>query len=350
MIIKLGALGDVIRTAAILEGVHERWPGCEVTWVTRANGVRMLANHPLIARLLPLDAETLCHIEHERFDACLSLDKEQGPAGLATRLDARERLGIGLNADGAVYPLNPQCDQYFRLGLDDPFKFHTNDKSYQRLIYEMLGLRYAGQRYRLYPDERRRAAASTMWRDWGVGESDIVVGLNTGAGSVFANKNWRPQCYVELARQLSEERGPRIALFGGPTEAERNEQIARQCPTAIDTGTGHDELTFAALLSRCNTLVTGDTMAMHAAIAFDVPCIVLFGPTCPQEIDLYGRGEQIVTKLSCAPCYRRTCDVSPNCMEDISVERVRTAVERWVNAERLPRTRRRGLPVVRVGT
>nr|HPM25103.1 glycosyltransferase family 9 protein [Phycisphaerae bacterium] len=79
-------------------------------------------------------------------------------------------------------------------------------------------------------------------------------------------------------------------------------------------------------------LVTGDTMAMHVAIAGDVPTVALFGPTAAQEIDLYGRGEKVVTGLSCAPCYFRRCDLSPNCMDEISVERVLRAVQRWVAA------------------
>ncbi len=75
-------------------------------------------------------------------------------------------------------------------------------------------------------------------------------------------------------------------------------------------------------------------MAMHMAVAGDVPCVVLFGPTCAQEIDLYGRGEKIVTALPCSPCYQRQCEQTPNCMDEISIERVLLAVQRWVVAGR----------------
>jgi len=101
----------------------------------------------------------------------------------------------------------------------------------------------------------------------------------------------------------------------------------------LNTGCNHGELEFAALVERCQTIVTGDTMAMHVAIARDVPCIVLFGPTCEQEIELYGRGEKLLTSLGCSPCYRRHCDRSPNCMADISVDGVLAAVERWAERE-----------------
>ena len=330
LVIKLGALGDVIRTAALLPGLKQRWPDCHITWVTQPGGVRLLTNHPLIDRLLPFDAETLCHLEYERFGLCLSLDKEPGPTALAMRVEAGERRGIGLSRHGTPFPLNPECAEYFELGLDDRKKFFENTRSYQQLLYEALGLVYRGQRYRLYPGPADRERARAVWAGMGLAEDDILTGLNTGAGRVFANKNWPPDRFVELARLVAARTDGRVALLGGPDERETNRRIVAACPDALDTGCDHDELVFAALMQRCDLLVSGDTMAMHVAIAMDVPCVVLFGPTCHQEIDLYGRGEKVLTTRSCSPCYARHCDRSPNCMDDIPVERVMAAVQRCV--------------------
>lgn len=329
LVIKLGALGDVIRTAAILPGLKEHWPSSHVTWITRPNGVRMLKNHPMIDRLLPFDAETLCHIEHEHFDLCLSLDKEPGPAALAQRVDAADRRGIGLSANGTPAPLNSECAHYFLLGLDDHLKYRVNTKSYPQLLYEALGLEYVGQRYRLYPGLEEVSWAREFWRDLGVGDREVVIGLNTGAGRAFANKNWPPEKYLELIGLIREQTDLRVALLGGPEERTLNHKLARACAGVLDTGCEHSEQRFAAMLQRCNVLVTGDTMAVHVAVALQVPAVVLFGPTCAQEIDLYGRGEKIVTGIGCSPCYRHRCDYSPNCMDDISVARVFQAVQRW---------------------
>lgn len=331
IIIKLGALGDVIRTAALLPGLKKQWPQSHITWISKPSGVRMLKNHPLIDRLLPFDAEMLAHVHYERFDLCLSLDKEPGPTALAMQIDAPDKRGIGLSPHGTAYPLNAECGPYFQLGLDDRLKFHDNDKTYQELIYAALGLPYDGERYRLYPGDLEHARAAEVWRGLGIGDSDVVVGFNTGAGRVFANKNWPAGRYIELGQRLMTRYGWRIALLGGPEERELNARIAAACPGALNTGTSHAELDFAALVQRCQAVLTGDTMAMHVAIACDVPCVVLFGPTCEQEIDVFGRGEKIVTTLPCSPCYRRRCDKQPNCMDELSVDAVQAAVERAVS-------------------
>jgi heptosyltransferase-2 len=248
------------------------------------------------------------------------------------RVDAPDKRGVGLSAHGTVYPLNPECAAYFELGLDNDLKFNHNRKTYPQLIYEAVGMVYAGQRYRLYPSAADAAQAARRWASLGIEAGEVVVGLNTGAGRIFANKNWPGEKFAALARRLVGQNGWRVALLGGPDERERNARIAEACPGVVDLGGPHSELEFAALVRRCDVLVTGDTMAMHVAIACDVPAVVLFGPTCQQEIDVYGRGEKIVTGLSCAPCYLRACDRAPNCMDDISVERVLHAVQRWVSA------------------
>jgi ADP-heptose:LPS heptosyltransferase len=337
LIIKLAALGDVIRTGALLPGLKHAWPNSHITWVTRPNGVCMLANHPLIDRLLPFDAETICHLEHERFDLCLSLDKQPGPAALAMRVDAPDKRGIGLSTYGTVFPLNSACVAYFRLGLDDELKFHHNDKSYQQLIYEAVGLSYRGQEYRLYPGPENRGRAGRLWQTLGIEPNETVVGLNTGAGGVFANKTWPVEKFIALASRLVKHKAWRVVLLGGPPEVELNRCIAAACPGARNPGCDHSELDFAALVERCAVVVTGDTLALHVAIACQVPVVGLFGPTCAQEIDLFGRGTKIPTRLACSPCYRHSCDRSPNCMDEITLEQVLAAVERWVR-EPLPQT------------
>jgi heptosyltransferase-2 len=330
LLIKLGALGDVIRTAALLPGLKAKWPHSHISWVTRPAGTRMLAHHPLIDRLLAFDAETICHLEHERFDLCLSLDKEPGPTALAMRIDTPDRRGIGLSAFGTPFPLNAEATHYFRLGIDNRLKFQHNRKSYQQLLYEALALDYTGERYRVYPSRADEARAAACWQRLGISAGEVVIGFNTGAGAAFAHKNWPAEKYIALAEQIVARHGWRVALLGGPDERETNERIMAACAGVVDTGTTHRELEFAALVRRCNVVVTGDTMAMHVAIAGNVPVVVLFGPTCAAEIDLYGRGEQVLTSLTCAPCYRRTCDYAPNCMDDIPVDRVLGAVQRWV--------------------
>jgi heptosyltransferase-2 len=67
---------------------------------------------------------------------------------------------------------------------------------------------------------------------------------------------------------------------------------------------------------------------MHIAIALHKPVVVLFGSTCPQEIDLYAGGEKVVAQVDCAPCYLKRCPIGEICMNSIQVDEVFQALRR----------------------
>jgi len=75
-------------------------------------------------------------------------------------------------------------------------------------------------------------------------------------------------------------------------------------------------------------VVTGDTLAMHLAVALKRRSVVLFGPTSAAEIDLYGLGERVVPEMTCLSCYKTSCDFVPNCMDIISTDMVENALAR----------------------
>jgi heptosyltransferase-2 len=117
-------------------------------------------------------------------------------------------------------------------------------------------------------------------------------------------------------------------LLGGAEEAARTARIAAMAAGAATDAGRHSLRDFAGVVAACDLVVTGDTLGMHLAIAARVPVVVLFGSTCPQEIELYGRGEKVVTDIDCHPCYRRTCDIHPSCQERIAADTVHAAVQR----------------------
>ena len=334
LVLKIGALGDVLRTTPILRPIVEGSDGpVHVTWVVGKAAEPLLQGHARIDRLLTPGFETSEALGAERFDLVLSLDKDRYSTALASRVRGDERRGFGRNEHGALVPLHPSARYAYDLGLSDELKFRQNRKTYQEIVFEMCGLPWRGEEYDVPALQDARGSGRAALADAGVGAGP-VVGLNTGAGHAFANKAWTPEGYAELARKLAAE-GSRVALLGGPDEAERNARIARlSAGAAIDTGTGRSLVEFAALVAGCDLVVTGDTLGMHLAIGAAVPVVVLFGSTCPQEIELYGRGEKVVTPISCHPCYLKECDITPSCQDLIAVDAVHAAVGRVLSSAR----------------
>jgi heptosyltransferase-2 len=337
LIVKLAAIGDVLRTTPLLSGLKRAYPRSHITWIVDKEAFPLLQNISLIDRLLPFDFSSLLPLEEEIFDLIIGLEKEPRGAALVSKFKGREKKGFGLGSEGSIFPLQPASEYAFLLGLDDELKFFWNQKTYPELIFEIAGLDYRQDEYLLELSPEDKTFAAEFAKRRGLKKGEGVVGLNTGAGDVFANKAWTVEGYLALIQRLKKEQKTRLLLLGGPKEKERNSRILRRVRGAvIHSGCENTLGQFAALVDLCDVVVTGDTITLHIAIALKKKVVALFGPTCAQEIELFGRGEKIRSSLSCAPCYRRSCLVSPSCMEAIGAEEVAEAVRAL-----LPRVRRK---------
>lgn len=327
LLIKFGAIGDALRTTPVLRALDRRWPDPHVTWVTDAQSYPLLEGNPAIQRLWIYDGTTALRIGLEEFDVMLNFDKVPPALCLAEIARARDKYGFRMSPEGNLTIWNRESEYALRLGLDDPLKFRGNTKTYQEITFEMIGLEFKGEEYHLHLAPSEIAWARERFSGWGIDDQEVVVGLNTGCGPVFAAKSWTEEGFARLAAMISESfPRVRILLLGGPAEKERNERLAATLgPRVINTGTDNPIRLFAALVGRCDLLVTGDTMAMHVAIAQGCQVVAIFGATSHQEIHLYGRGDKVITNIRdfpCSPCYRSTCPLVISCMEALPAERV----------------------------
>jgi ADP-heptose:LPS heptosyltransferase len=337
LIIKLAAMGDVIRTTPLLRGLRRSYPNSHITWLTEANVLPVLQGVAEIDRLLPYTFENVLQLENETFDQLYCFDKEPKATGLAMKIQAGRKIGFGLSRWGNVMPLNKESEYTFHLGINDPLKFRLNTKTYPELIFECAGLEYDSLQEYILPDfSAEAAAASDYLRGQGVRPQDFTIGLNTGAGDVFATKKWTEEGYAQLADRLVEELGARVLLLGGPGEVERNARIMQAARhPLVATGTDNPIRTFAGIVGNCDLMVTGDTLALHIAIGLKVPVVVILGPTCHQEIELYGRGAKIVSDFECSPCYLSVCPKEVTCMEATPADLVFDTVQSVARSARL---------------
>src|SRR3989339_186947 len=51
LIVKLGAMGDVLRTTFLLPGLQKKYPRCQITWLVADGSESLLAGNPAIAEI-----------------------------------------------------------------------------------------------------------------------------------------------------------------------------------------------------------------------------------------------------------------------------------------------------------
>jgi len=330
LIIKLDAVGDVLRTTSILPALREKYPGSRITWITKGPSLPLFFNNPCVERVFDL-ADAGLVLGTDEFDLVINLDASPLSSRLAAMARGGEKLGYLYSEKGNVHPANAEALEWFLLGIFDDLK-KENRKTYQAIALEICGLPPGSdKRPILVLGEEEGRLALDFARKSGL-KGSPVFGFNTGAGGRWEHKKWTMEGYLNLARLLKKEFPDcAILLYGGPEERERNARLKESFPEFIDTGTGNSLREFSSLIGLCDLLVTGDTLAMHIAIALKKKLVVLFGPTSAPEIELYGSGEKLVPDVPCVSCYRASCDVSPTCMEGIRPEEVYRAVKRLLD-------------------
>ena len=327
LIIKLDAMGDVLRTTCLLPPIKEAWPGHTISWITRADSVPLLRNNPLVDEIIPYGPDALVQLAARRFDRVINLDAGRTSAGMAAMANASEKVGYVLDDSGSVRATNAIAEEWLKMGVFDDLK-KANTRTYQDVMCAILGLPRDSMEYvfALTDDEIREARARLQ--ALGVDLGRPILGIHTGGGGRWRLKQWTKEGFRGLIRQMvGGERPVQIVLFGGPLERAQNQDLLQSVSAPVfDTGCENDVRHFAALTAACTVMVSGDSLAMHVALAVGTRTVVLFGPTSHAEIELFGMGEKVVPDLDCLVCYKQECDFVPNCMESITVGRVRQAV------------------------
>ncbi|UCF78142.1 MAG: lipopolysaccharide heptosyltransferase II [Candidatus Eiseniibacteriota bacterium] len=182
---------------------------------------------------------------------------------------------------------------------------------------------------RLFFSAGELGRARQLLRDAGVGESASVVLLAPGA-TYGETKRWPAENFARLAGMLCSGGGFQAVLVGSRVERELCREIAERSDAPVVDLSGKTGLReLAAVASRGAVFVGNDSGAVHVAAASGCPVVVVFGSSDPYWTAPRGKAVRVLyDKLSCSPCFRKTCPYELECLGRIGVEDVyRAAME-----------------------
>ena len=331
LIVNLEAMGNVLVTTSLLPAIKRKYPHSTISWLTLPGSSLLLKNNPFIDRLYVWDPTTLMFLQAMRFDVIMNVDKSVHAGGLTMLLKSRRKVGYGINENGVIIPLNKEAEYNYRLGLDDHAKFRLNQHPNTKLLTEAMGLEYERDEYVLslsdeelrFSEAYRRGIIADQKSDTSRSQP-VVVGFNTGCSPLYPNKKMTIDQHVILISELSKRKDIRLALLGGPEDTERNAEIFRRVNgRAINTPTTEGLRRGICYINACDVIISGDSFGMHAGIGLKKHIIVWFGVSCPQEIDLFGRGMKLIPEsLSCSPCWKKSCPYDLECVQLVDLDKI----------------------------
>jgi heptosyltransferase-2 len=319
LIIKLGALGDVIRTTPLLERYRKEFPNCHITWVT---------NHPEILPKQAIDCirtfsfSDIFIVTKLHFDIAINLCKDQEAAMLLNECNAKEKCGF-VWSEGHLSIANPESEHKLLTGLFDAYS-KANTKSYVEEIFEICGFTYQHEPYLLHVDTKELEHWTLLKK---MSQGKPIIGLNTGAGARWPTRLWPIEYWKELI-QLLQKAGYAPLLLGGDDEHERNLSLKK------DTNAMYEGVfplqSFIPIAAQCDVIVTPVSMTMHIALGLGKRMVLFNNIFNKHEFDLFGKGEIIEPSSGCDCYYGASCSREKTCMKDISVQSVFDAIQRQI--------------------
>lgn len=298
LIVKIGAIGDVVMSLPMLRKIREDQPQAKITWICGSQVASLLAATQLVDELISIDETVL--LKGSRPVQILSL------LSIWKKLHFRFfDLVLTLHADPRYRFIAKGC-------RTQEHRFY--DRKGPRL-FPVFGRYQAEEALRLYTQESDARPYQAQFPPLQLPAFSLPESLQKGPFIVFAPggaknvladdavRRWPIESYAILMKSLS-EKGFSIVVTGGESD-----QWVRPFLSDIaytDLMGSLSLLQLVALLEKASLLITHDSGPMHLAKLTSCPVIALFGPTTPAE--RIGKGENITAfwggeHLACRPCY-----------------------------------------------
>ena len=331
LIVRLGALGDIIHTIPAAAALRAAYPAAPIDWLVEERHREILDLVTCIDRVVVVQRPTpggwiqaTRALRTRRYTAALDFQGLMKSAVLARASGATQVLGFSI--------------------------WHLREKSARPFYSESVNVAAR-------PDEERHVIHKNLRLLRGLGITDpsisfplrhvpsaaldAMVAQAAGVpfavinpGAAWPNKRWDSARFGELASFLREVRGLVPFVLWGPGE----EGLAREVVAASGGAALMAPATrLGDLVEICRAaslMVSGDTGPLHIAAAVGTPIVSIFGPTDPQRNGPWLADDIAASRYSSCACkYDRECHNAEWCLGTLPVSEVSASVQHRLTAK-----------------
>jgi heptosyltransferase-2 len=331
LLLRLERIGDLLMALPAIADVRTAAPDAKIDLVVGSWNEELARSIHAVDRVQPLDPAWLVRgaggaalssllaaayrWRRRRYDLALNFEPDVRSNLLLAISGARWTAGYRSAGGGAL--------------LDQALEYHPSEHTAdnaRRLVAAVLDMpgRVTAAGILRIPESNRREAHAILAR----ARRPCIVVHVAGGRPV---KQWDPERFAAVARTLIDARGATVVLTGAPGDRAIVDDVKSRLPgeSIVDASTATSLLTVAAVLERCDLMITGDTGPMHLAAAVGTAIVAVFGPSDPRRYAPRGPRDRIVRiDLPCAPCNRirlpptRCTGRTPDCLALLTPDRV----------------------------
>ena len=312
LFIKLGAIGDVIRTTPLITRYKQEYQDCHFTWITHSPDV---LPKDKVDEIYKWNAQSVYGIIQKEYDIAINLDKDIEACMLLSDVKAKQKFGFTCsNYHIDIATINAR--HKLITGLFDHIS-KKNTKNYLEEIFEICHFDFKMEEYMINLNEDLKI--KWEYKITNLRQGKKVIGLNTGCGLRWQTRLWPAEYWIDLIEKLKSQ-GYFCVLMGGPDEDKINNYYAQKTD-ATYLGTFSLE-EFIAITNNTDIIVTPVSMMMHIALALKKQLMLFHNIFNIHEFELYNRGVIIEPTSGCDCYFGNTCSRKKSCMYDVSVQDV----------------------------
>ncbi len=340
LMIRLSAIGDVVRTLPALSCLRRAYPGAHIAWAVEEAAAGLLTEQPGLDETLIFPrrklARALLHprelgqarealggflraLRESRFDLVVDFQGTLKSAFLARLTGARRIVGLGRGQAREMSHL------FYTERVRLPRK-KMNRVARSLALVEHVGAPIDAANATLPESLEDAAYVETFlagMRAYGEGVAPAVIFPGTSRAQAY--KRYPPQHFARAADIVSERSGSRVVVAWGPGEEDIAEQVvaSMKVPGAMAPPLTLGQL--IALIRRSRVFIAGDTGPMHIAWTVGTPVVAVYGPTDPLVNRPGGAFSAVAyEKIFCSPCRNRGC-IAVTCLQNLRPEKVADA-------------------------
>ena len=314
-------VGDAVMATPTLRCLRRNYPQARVTLLVRPYVRQVYEDGPWFDEIAEWRGFLSCFraLRGRKFDLAVLLVHSFDSALLTRVIGAARRVGYTRGDQGFLLtdaiPWPRENGKRLRVPKVDLYAGLT----------DYLGCEgCADKRQELFYNASQTAAIAETLRRKGAAPDQPLVTIVPGA-AFGPSKHWLPRNFAAVADALAEKLHASVAAIASPEEADIVQAIRSLMKSPlISFDEGEMDLgLLKPLVAASSLMVTTDTGPRHYAAAFNVPVVVLMGPTDPRNTASdYARTIILRHDLECAPCHKGKCPKDHKCMELITVDEV----------------------------
>lgn len=340
LVVRLGAVGDVVRTLPAVRLLRRTWPGAHIAWAVEPGPGSVLAGQPDVDEWIVLERKAitrgLARLDPRALGRAWSFVRRLRAArpDLALDFQGSFKSGLVMRLSGAPV----------RVGFDRPF-----DREHAHLF---ANVRVALPRPRVHRVERAALLARAAGADDGPVVADLALTPEElAAGRAIVRRVAGSRTPIALAPFTSPKQawkryplahwgavarglaaaGHAVILVAGPgAEETAARRLAEDHGPGVFAVSAPPLRVLAGMIAACEMFVGGDTGPMHIAWSVGTPVVAVYGPTDPVLNAPWGEGHVVLAPPR--PARRHDADPFPG----ITVELILSSALSLLARQRRP--------------